>query len=253
MALTLSSCLSTPSLPKTEHVNIDISHAKTTEGYINSSSENIGILYLYNTQTNRLSELAQIDLKSKKEVSQFSHRRAKKLSGIGISGAIDQTITLSLAGKIQNEFYIDLRDYRRTKYANTFNDLAQNIRQRIAQGEDIRESWSLKEAAMPNSPLRHVLAYSTIYAKRAKFSHINNRELNSSLTIEDVNGTPISLSYQDITNAFEEFNGTASPVLLRYHVIKTRIQSNEQGEKTYHFKVDQEYDQSRFIEALRTI
>lgn len=253
LLISLSSCVTTPTLTKTHTVNIDISHAKTTEGHINSSSENIGILYLYNTQSNKLSELAHIDLKSKKDVSHFSSRRAKKLSGIGIEGNIDKGVSLSIAGKIQNEFYIDLRDYVRTKYSNTFSDLAQNIRDRIASGEDIHESWSLKDATKPDSPLRHVLAYSTIMAKSAKFTHKDNKELKSALKLQDNNGSTLVISYQDIDNSFEEFNGTSSPVLLRYHVIKTLLKTNDKNEQTYHFKTDQEYNQTKFIEALRDI
>jgi|GEM_PF-1865457 len=251
--LALSGCVTPPTPTKTYQVNIDISHAKTTEGHINSSSENIGVLYLYNTQSNRLSELAHIDLKSKKDVSHFSSKRAKKLSGIGIAGNIDKGVSLAILGKIQNEFYIDLKEYLRTKYSNTFSDLAQNIRDRVALGEDIHESWSLKDAAKPHSPLRHVLAYSTIMAKSAKFMHKDNKELTSALKLQDDNGSTVSISYHDIQNSFEEFNGTSSPVLLRYHVIKTSLQVNEEGEATYHFKTDQEYNQTKFIQALRTL
>lgn len=233
----------------TKNVSVDLSNASTDAGYINSKLENIGTLYLLDTNNSTLTELAEIELTRNVETSLNTTYEAKNINNIGANGnvTLNDTELAAVKSSIKKSTYINLKNAKRKKFINNVSDLANYIRREISSDEYFVTSWSLEEATVPNSHLRYVLIYSMITADSAEFNVTKGANLNTSVG-KGKHKVVLNIDVND--KSLQKFTGSNSPVLIKYNIYKASIRPNNDGIRTYHFASETRL-QEKLNEALR--
>ncbi|WP_089727157.1 hypothetical protein [Candidatus Thiosymbion oneisti] len=234
-------------------VYLNVSHAKTDKCFVNSGYADLGTLYLYDTKNEKLLELADIKFTGTKTGHTYEKQEARDIEGmkINIMGNLDKLIVADAKAKIENGVYIELTNAFKEKYRGTFSDLARTIREKIASGEDVRNSWFLEEASKNNSRYRHVIVYSTIKADKAKIEYANSVVIGGKIKLPAKGGGSIEAKLEE--SPFEKFKGKAVPVFVDYHIIRTTKGRNKNNEITYQFRVDTDFRDKtkRLLAALK--
>jgi len=226
IGLGLSGCMQ-------KSATIDISHAKTKKGYINSNLESMGTLYLYNIKTKKFSHLEDLNFNRIAIGKKYNKIKVNKLRGfdIQVSADVNQKAKAILKAKLENNAFIYLKDARRKTYSHVISTLISKANSDNTTIDD----WQLKQIANNNS-LRLVLVYKVISASSASFGYENNLTSNGSLEIPINGNSKIKVNISKSNT--ESFDGKDVPVLVDYKIIRVSKKLNKNNAMTYHFGYD---------------
>lgn len=235
LTMTLLGCRSVP---------IDVSHASTDKGFLNSGLRDLGELYVLNSDTGALTELATIDLQQRSRGDVFSQNFARNVRGVEIGGNVDVGAKAGFAADIAQNSFIRLTNAFDESYTNTFRDLSIEINTREAAGEDLGFTWFLDQASETGSPLRYLLVYSTIRADEAIVGYGNSIAANGELSVPVQGRGDVDIEVSGLSQ--EEFRGSGIPVLVNYHVIQVFKRDG-----LYKFRIDLAFDSEDLPALLR--
>lgn len=223
---------------------IDISHASTDKGYLNSGLRDLGQLYYFDTQTGDLRELATLRLTEKVRGATFDRQVARDVRGIDIAGQLDAGTAVRVKANIQRNSFITLENAFDESYSNTFNDLSTEINRRVASGEDVGFTWFLDDAVQPGSTIRYLLVYSTIRADNATIGYDDTTAVGGGLTVPLRGAGDLDVTIRGLSE--ESFAGKSVPVLVEYHVVQAF-----QGDGFYKFRIDPKVSDETLNAILR--
>ncbi len=226
LTLVLAGCRTIP---------IDVSHASTDKGYLNSGLRNLGALYLLDTSDGKISELGSVELSNRTRGAIFEEQTARGVRGIVVGADIDVGAQARIENEISTHSYIKLVNAFDESYTRTFNDLSKEINRREADGEDLGFSWFLDEAVEAGSGLRYLLIYSTIRADEAVIGYRNAVSSEGSLNVPIRGRGNLNVEISGLSE--EKWKGKEVPVLVRYHVIQAFL-----NDGSYSFRIDRRFD-----------
>jgi len=226
-------------------IPIDVSHASTDKGYLNSGLRELGQLYLLDTADGSLDELAVLNLTNQRRGAVFEEQLARNVRGVDIGGEINTGIEARVDTQIALNSYIRLTNAFDESYTETFSDLSAEINRRDAAGEEVGFSWFLDEAINPSSSLRYLLVYSTIRADTAVIGYSNVTAVDGGMTVPFRGAGNVDVSISGLSE--ESWRGKAVPVLVDYHVIQASL--NEKG--NYAFRIDRQFSDDDLADVLK--
>lgn len=226
-------------------VAINISHASTDKGYLNSSLRELGQLYVFDTTDGVLTELAVLELTNQNRGATFARQVARDVKGVDVSANVDVATSARVKTEIQRNSFIELENAFDASYTQTFSDLAAEINRREATGEDVGFTWFLDEAVKPGSTLRYLLVYSTIRADVARVGYANVTDVGGGLKVPISGAGDVDVEVKGLSE--ESFQGSEVPVLVDYHVIQASL--SDAG--FYRFRVDRAFTQDALSDVLK--
>lgn len=212
-------------------LKVDVSHASTDKGYLNSGLSDLGKFYYLNMGNGTLTELAEIDLQAGQRGATFEKQRAQDVKGVGIGGALDVAAKAQVEAEIQLKSYIELENAYSISYKDTFSDLSREINARISAGQDLGFEWFLEDAVAPSSPIRYLLLYSTVRADKARVGYNDKLAAEGGFSLPTFGLGEVDIEISGISE--EVFSGSEVPVLVKYHVIKAFLNDGK-----YRFRID---------------
>jgi hypothetical protein len=217
--------------------SVDVRHAKTDKGYLNSRLASLGYLFVWDTENNSINQLAVIDLTQRSADDRYATLEATQVAGIGISANIAATVRAEIEAEVQSKTSLTLTDAHVVSFSDTFGDLSAEINRRIAEGENIRETWFLDEAAQPGSRYRYLLVYRSITADSTKLEFDKSVAAGGVLTIPTGGwGGDVKVKLSGFGSS--TFIGNDVTTLVDYYIIKTYFGTDANGNVTYNFKID---------------
>jgi len=167
IVLLLSGC------SKSENFVADLSYVRASGlGYRNAALYTAGYLFLWDTGSNRLSELENnIPLERITATENPTTLKSTSISGVSIEGnfgTADQKVAAEAAFSKKVEFTAE--NALREKYKSTITGLATAYKAGVDAGEDMRGRWYVAEATTPKSRLRYVLVTGLVRAGKATVS-----------------------------------------------------------------------------------
>ncbi|MFK7838376.1 MAG: hypothetical protein AB8B60_19375 [Sulfitobacter sp.] len=225
-------------------LSLDISHADTDKGYLNSGLRDLGKFYVFDTAKGNLTELATIDLRSRDKGAVFEKQVARGVTGVKVGGQADVKVKAKVAAEVARSSYIELDNAFGESYKNTFSDLSQEINRRESEGEDLGFSWFLDEAVEAGSTTRYLLVFSTIRADVARVGYANSYAADGVIDVPLSKGGSIAVSLTGLSE--EQFKGKAVPVLVNYHVIQAFKKDGN-----YKFRIDRSFDDTDVTRLLQ--
>lgn len=236
MPLTFAAC---------QIINIDISHVETDRGYLNSASDDLGQLYLFNLDGSFIEPLAIVPAsKGTTRGKRWNRVRAKDLDGYEIGGEVDKAVRAHIRTEIARGSSLELQNMQKEAINESISVLARYIRaNRDAQNLD--EDWKLAEATAPDSTWRYAIVHTTVNADRAIARHQGATEVGGGFNIPF--GWAGSAEVQLNGFAEDEFEGDQIPALVRFYVFKAKYNA----ENNYDFEVRGKDEKDAFIDLLK--
>jgi hypothetical protein len=225
--LTLAGCQST---------TINVSHAKTDKGYLNSRLAGLGYLFVWNKQTGYVAQIAEIKLTSEASDQRYSELEAREVTGVALSASLNAVEKASIEADIQAKTTLVLSDARVVSFENTFTDLSSEINRRVSLGQDIRSAWFLDDAVKPESPWRYLLIYRAVTADSTQLTFDKSASAGGSISIPTGNGGSVKVTLNGL--GVSDFKGDDVTTLVDYYIIRAYIGANPDGTQTYKFKLD---------------
>ncbi len=225
-------------------IPVDVSHAYTDKGYLNSGLRTLGQLYLLDTEDGSLKELAVLDLSNRVRGATFEEQFARNVRGVDIGAGGEVGIDAEVKASITRNSYIRLTNAFDETYANTFGDLSAEINRREAIGEDVGFTWFLDDATKPGSTIRYLLVYSTIRADEAVIGYNNVTAVDGNLTVPVRGRAEVDVTVSGLSE--ESWKGKAVPVLVDYHVIQAF-----QDDGFYKFRIDRAFRDDDLTDILK--
>lgn len=232
-------------------VSIDISHARTSAGYLNSALIDAGHLYLLDSTPTKekVSKLAVLALTDGHTGATFASFKAKGVSGVSFSGKVDAGVKADVEADLTSNAFVELTNAQGVEYQGVYSDLTAAINKGVSNGTGIVDQWSLPDAAKADSPLRYLIVYGMQYADEATVGYNNSRVVDGSITLPSTQGGSVKVEVKGDTS--EAFKGTHVPVLGKFYVLRLTVDTNDAGVPTYHFRQDTAFDMGRLPDILR--
>lgn len=215
---------------------VDVRHAKTDKGYLNSRLATLGYLYLWNTETNAIAQLAVIDLTTQASDDHFASLEASQVVGVDIKASLNASLKAGIESEVQSKTQLTLTDAHVVSFRNTFSDLSKEINALVSKGENVRETWYLDEAARPGSPYRYLLVYRAITADSTTIQFDKSVAVGGAITVPTGLGGDVKVKLAGFGSS--NFTGDDVTTLVDYYIIKVYYGSDGLGNQTYQFQID---------------
>ncbi len=233
VALGLSACRHND---ETATYIVDISHAKTDEGFINSSRYVEGQVIVWNRETGFADVLPDLSLPFVADGYSRSKLKVGSLSGLAVSAGLAKPVPVSLKSDVSQDLAIELADNIRGRdVREAFTSFSAAINQRIADGdESIRRTWFLEDAVKPDSQIRYIVVRRTLRADRGRIVANRGAVVNGELKLANLEIGEAGIQLKGYDKV--EFEGENVPVLARYYILKAF--RNAKG--NYDFEIDRQ-------------
>lgn len=207
----------------------DMSFAKATGlGYWNSGLLPVGRLYLWDTHTNRLTQISDaIAFVQEPATEPPTNLNSTNVQGIAVEGSVgSDAVKTAVSAEVGRQVTFEAKGAVRQRYGSIYTALGNAYAKEASDG-DVDTHWSVREATRPKSGLYYVLISGII---RANETTLSQKGLNGSDNVADVTvsvpgiGKPISVKI--VNGASIGCSGTGSACFFEATVLKPYINEN---------------------------
>jgi hypothetical protein len=203
-------------------VSVDVSHVYTDLGYLNSSSANLGYLYLWDQQNGTLTQVDIIDFSPSNMFETGptgASRRTSSTRGASVSAGVSGLgdIAPSIEAEVDRRMSIEVNNYVVRSTRATIDEMASRIR---AAPEDIAARWFLRKAVSENNRYLYVLTYKSLSSDSAQLEIDRSASVSATVPIESVSG---GVEAKLEGSGLDRFEGRSVPAFLGYYVMRPFI------------------------------
>lgn len=198
---------------------VDVSHAHTNKGFLNSGNRDIGRLIVYDTENDFLQYLDVIPLTDRAVGKLYDQQSARDIEGYSMDLATDvaPATRAAIDAEITAGAEIVLKKARRVSTQNTITHLANYIDAGNDEN-DYGKNWMLNQAVAKDSTLRYALIWEAFNADEAKISHRGNVEAGGEISVPTSFWGRARVKLAGLSE--EQFSGDQVPVFVDYYVFK---------------------------------
>ncbi|MCX5493839.1 hypothetical protein OSH11_03895 [Kaistia dalseonensis] len=219
-------------------------------GYRNNARYEAGYLFLWDTRSNKLVQLADdIPLTAKPNREPPATIVASDIQGIQIEGGTGSEATkIAIAAEVGRSLQFKAENLIRERYDSVYTGLTAAYLEGQARGENLRERWYVSDATKPRSPYYYVVITGVIRTDKTVLTTAGANGTDSvasvSVTAPGL-GVPVKVAIRN--GSSYECSGKSAACFFKVTILKPYI--NEKGGLDY--KPALNADVSKLPEAFR--
>lgn len=210
-----------------DSVSVDLDFSRIGGlGYRNTSILAPGTTYLWNTQTNTIDKVAELDLQSKGRVPEKSNIKTTRFFGVGITGALPDGVGRSvIEAEVSKRASFSADQAYRDKHGSVWSALSEYYVSETQKGRDVEADWRTRET-QSGAPYLLVVVKDIIRTDNARTQLGGGGEGGSSasFSVNLAGDKAINLSLKNLNS--QACSGNAAPCFFDVEVYKTFYQSN---------------------------
>lgn len=236
-------------------VTVDISYSRTDKGYINSGLFSQGELFLWDLETNKIADIASIDL-SRATIQQperGDRTAANKLTDveIGVGGGTESWKIDAIKSAIKTQASVELEKFETQRLVRPIEGLHQYLNFQMSNDNtklQIENDWQLKESSRLGSKLRYIFIHYILRADKASFGWNSTVSASNSFKIPTINGS-VDVSIKGAST--DQWNGKAVAVIFDAKILKLTMRNSPDGNTLYFFQDDLSVPDAQIVAAFR--